>query len=681
MSAPLFKHTPARVHGDVAHDASRLRALLFRAALLLPPLLLLLLSASAPRPCVAQEPAAADNAGASKKTADASKRAGAVEDKPAPRRSNVTGSIKGRVLGEGGEPLSGVAINASRRNSGPVFSPPPTTTTDEEGQFALDGLEPNVYSLGATLPGYIVEPDTQPLSSRNRVRLGDSVTLRMLKGGVITGTVTDASGEPLVAANVRVIKVREIEGRAAPVGLASVRDEPTDDRGVYRIYGLSPGVYVVSAGGMPMWSWWPVPFSDNAPTYYLSGTRDTAVEINVRAGQETAGVDIRFRDERGQRVSGTLVVPQGQSGEEMGGFGVELVHAATGTMMGSTWMSGRENERAFSFEGLSDGDYDVRAQQSTRSGQNSSSPPLRVNVKGADVTGLKLTLVPLANLSGTLSIEPLPEAERALGECKDRKNRILPQETTIFARFDTQALPKNQPRPRAFGSETVPDESGAFTARNLEAGRYRVEVRPADEHFYARSVQLPEAASSPPAASTKPGAARTATNTASTNAASTNTASTNAAPANFSPSRDALDLRPGQQLSGVQIRIAEGAASVGGRVVPAEEGAPLPALLRLYLLPAEREQADNLPRFYEAAPSSADGVFLFRNLAPGRYLVVARTIPLDPSDSTPTRPPFWDAAERLKLRREAEAANVTLDLQPCQRVGDFTVRFPAPANK
>ena len=350
----------------------------------------------------------------------------------------------------------------------------------------------------------------------------------------------------------------------------------------------------------------------------------------------------------------------------MGGFGVEIVHAATGTMLGSTWMSGRENERSFSFEGLSDGDYDVRAQNSTRSGQNSSSPPLRVNVKGADVTGLKLTLVPLANLSGTLFVEPLPEAERALGECKDRKARILPQETAIFARFDPQALPKNQPRPRSNGSETVPDESGAFIARNLEAGRYRVEVRPADEHFYARSVQLPEAASAPLTASTKPGAARTATNAASTNAA----------PANFTPSRDALDLRSGQQLSGVQIRIAEGAASVGGRVVPTEEGAQLPAQLRLYLLPAEREQADNLLRFYEAAPASADGAFVFRNLAPGRYLVFARTIPIDPSDPR-RRPPFWT--------REASSCSARLSRQSrstssCQLVGDFTVRYPS-ANK
>ncbi|MBA3243008.1 MAG: carboxypeptidase regulatory-like domain-containing protein, partial [Acidobacteria bacterium] len=237
MSAPLFKHTPARGHDDAAHDdaASRLRALLFRAAPLPLLLLLLLLSASASRPCVAQEPAAAaDKAGASKKIADASKQAGAAENKPAPRPSNVTGSIKGRVVGEGGEPLQGVTINASRRGGGMLSGPPPMATTDEEGQFALNGLEPNVYGLNVSLPGYVVEPDTPTSSSRSRVRLGDTVTLRMMKGGVITGTVTDASGEPLVGANVRVMRVREMEGRPTPFGSSTVRDELTDDRGIYR---------------------------------------------------------------------------------------------------------------------------------------------------------------------------------------------------------------------------------------------------------------------------------------------------------------------------------------------------------------------------------------------------------------------------------------------------------------
>jgi hypothetical protein len=649
---------------DNRHAASRSRdaaAATLRAMLLCCAALLSLLSAPFVRTSRAQEPAAAATSGASKKTAGAAPSKPSEETQSASSRSGITGSIKGRIVAEGGEPLSGVSIYASsRKNAGPGFRPPQTATSDEEGLFVIKDLEPSVYSINATVPGYVVEPETLPYPSRNRVRLGDNITIRMIKGGVITGTVTDASGEPLVGASVRAFKVRDLESLGLPFQQFGAREEMTDDRGVYRVYGLAPGVYTVSAGGSPMYSWWPVPFADNSPTYYPSGTRDTAAEITVRAGQEATGIDIRFRDERGQRISGLIVIPPLQPGEESGALSVNLIHAATGTYLASAWIAPTENERSFSFEGIADGEYDLSAQQNTRSGSNSISPPLRVTVKGADVTGLKLTPVPLGSVSGTLFIEPLPEAERARVECKEQKARLLPQETAIFVRPDPQPLSKSQPRPRVFGSETTPDEGGAFTSRNLASGRYRVEVRPADENFYARSVQLPDSAATTPATTpaAKPGVARTATPAAVSTA-----------------SREAFDLRPGQQLSGVSVRVAEGAASVGGRVVHAEEGATVPAQTRLYLVPAEREHADNTLRFYETAPSS-DGAFLFRNLAPGRYWLVARAVRLDPTDPTTLRPAFWDAAERLKMRREAETANVSLDLQSCQRVADFTLRYP-----
>lgn len=579
--------------------------------------------------------------------------------------SDSTGKITGRVVGEGGEPLTGVTVYANGRSTGTRSAAAQSDTTDDEGQFVIENLALNVYAINASLPGYVVEPEA-PLPpstpSRNRARVGDNVTVRMLKGGVITGTVTDAAGDPLVGLSVRVIKVRELEGSGAGqlVQSFSARDETTDDRGVYRAYGLASGVYVVAAGGSPTFAWWPVPFGDSAPTFYPSGTRDTAAEVTVRAGQETAGVDIRFRDDRGQRVTGTVTLPPSQAVEDNSSINVNLLHAASGTYVGTSWSSAREVERTFSFEGLADGDYDVTAQHSTRNGLSSFSPPLRVNVRGADVTGLKLTLIPYASLSGTLFIEPLPEAERAAGQCKDRKARTVPQETGIYARFDPQRAPKNQPPARTFGSEATPDEGGAFNIRSLQAGRYRIQVRPADENFYAHSVLLPETA--PPSASAaKPGTPRTA--------------ATASAAASAATPRDSLELRPGQQLSGVNVRVAEGAASFGGRVVPAEDGGQIPSQTRVYLLPAEREHADNTLRFYEATPSS-DGVFAFRNLAPGRYWLVARVVQVDPSDPTTMRPVYWDAAERTKMRREAEAANVPLDLKACQRVTDFTLRYP-----
>src|SRR5205085_2313157 len=106
----------------------------------------------------------------------------------------------------------------------------------------------------------------------------------------------------------------------------------------------------------------------------------------------------------------------------------------------------------------------------------------------------------------------------------------------------------------------------------------------------------------------------------------------------------------------------------GGR-----RGDPERPRLRVHLLPAEREHADDVLRFFETTPG-ADGAFLFKNLPPGRYLLLAR-LAADANDATP-RPASWDADARARLRREAEAANTTVELQPCQRATDFALRFP-----
>src|SRR6185295_10615941 len=72
------------------------------------------------------------------------------------------------------------------------------------------------------------------------------VTLSIHKGGVITGTIRDELGQPMQGATAQVMQYRALtngERRLAQMGAS----ERTDDRGVYRIFGLSPGEYFVAA--------------------------------------------------------------------------------------------------------------------------------------------------------------------------------------------------------------------------------------------------------------------------------------------------------------------------------------------------------------------------------------------------------------------------------------------------
>jgi hypothetical protein len=624
--------------------------------------------ATPPAPVVRQTPAAtpvpqtAQTAGASP-----------ARDDSGTQAKRAANSITGRVLGEDGEPLAGVPVYASLKSYSPGFrATQHMAVADDDGGFRINGLDPGIYSLSTFVPGYV--PEVDPVTGRagGEYKPGDTATVRLVKGGVITGAITDAVGQPVVALGVRAFRVRDLDGRPATPYSTYTGVGKTDDRGIYRIYGLMPGAYVVLAGG-PANSFYGLvpPYQADAPTFYPSSTRDTALEVTVRAGQETTGVDLRYREEQGHSVTGKLVLPAPVS-DPYASISLTLSYASSGLTVGVAYVNFMAPDPPFSFEGVPDGDYDLQATGGGRDGITGASAPQRVSVRGADVTGLHVTLAPMASVSGTLVVERASEAERARAECKGAGAQLPPQETLVTATFDRPASSKSQPGPRVSPTrDATPDDAGAFTVRALEAGRYRLTVRPFDENFYVRSVELPPAA----AQQQRAGAA---TSTSQRAGAATQSAAQSAARAGgaSAPAREVLDLRPGQQLSGVVVRMTEGAAALSGRVVVAADPAQTPPFtsMRVHLLPAEREHADDALRFFEMRPN-LDGSFSFKNLPPGRYLLLARFV--EPTDPTP-RPVSWDADARAKLRREAEAANTTVELQPCQRTTDFVLHFPPP---
>jgi hypothetical protein len=263
-----------------------------------------------------------------------------------------------------------------------------------------------------------------------------------------------------------------------------------------------------------------------------------------------------------------------------------------------------------------------------------------VTVKGADVTGIQLRLVALSELSGRLILEAARETDRPAG-CGG-KPPALPEETLILARREERAPPDDEFPFSPFTSQVVPSGQGQFTIRSLEPTRYRLEVRLPGEGWYLRSVTWP---GSMPTKQPQDAA------------------------------RDGLTLGPGQQLKEVVVTAAEGAAGLRGQVVAATEGQRLPIRLRVHLVPVEREQADNVLRYAEAL-AGRDGKFAFTSLAPGRYWLVARAE--DEALGAPYRPVAWNHTARAKLRREAEAAGVAVELQPCQRLVDYVLRYPQP---
>jgi len=126
-------------------------------------------------------------------------------------------------------------------------------------------------------------------------------------------------------------------------------------------------------------------------------------------------------------------------------------------------------------------------------------------------------------------------------------------------------------------------------------------------------------------------------------------------------------------VTGLTITLAEGAASLRGKLdVPG--GTKLSADLDLYLVPAEKEKADDVLRYF-VGELVEDGMFSADNLPPGCYwlLVQRRSEPERPTTLKLQRP---DASEsRIKLRRAAEVTKTEVELKPCQNLSDYKLQF------
>ena len=137
--------------------------------------------------------------------------------------------------------------------------------------------------------------------------------------------------------------------------------------------------------------------------------------------------------------------------------------------------------------------------------------------------------------------------------------------------------------------------------------------------------------------------------------------------------REGVSLRFGSRVTGLLVTLAEGAASVRGHVAAAE-GEKLPSGLFVYLVPAEREQAENVLRFF-AAPVGDDGSFALGNLPPGLYWALVRPPGERDAQAESRLRASEGREERARLRREGEDAKTGVELKPCQNLSDYRLPF------
>lgn len=549
----------------------------------------------------------------------------------------TTGTISGQIVNERGEPMPGANVfirpmgapNAGR-----------STATDAEGRFRINGLEPSLYVVTGFAPAY-VSPVPELEGSPTYYRIGDTLKVEMIKGGVLTGTVSNANGEPVVGIRVRALRIRDQKGQPVRTPQFGSTERSTDDRGIYRLYGLAPGTYLVSAGGGGGGggSFSLVPYETDVPTYAPSSTRDGATEFNVRGGEET-NVDIRYRSDPGHTVSGTVKLTTAN------GANVMLMPADGGFMPAGGAMQA-PGARGFELTGVGDGDYYIIAMEfpttavaPTTMPDIPVSEPKRITVKGADISGLELIPRPPSSISGRIALEPSKAPE-----CQGKRKPLFAETLVDLQRpeKDTDVL---APFMRMMAGGVAPDPKGAIVFRNLAPGRYRFEARFHARFWYLQSITIGAPSTTTPA--------RTAT-------------------PKVDPAASWTSLKAGEKITDLTITLAEGAASIRGRV-PVAEGASIPAGTAVYLVPAEADKAGDVLRYFVTDVGS-DGTFALNSLPPGRYWsVLQNPVPAEIATLSKLRLPE-SAEARTKLRRTAESQKSDLELKACQTLADYQLSF------
>lgn len=326
---------------------------------------------------------------------------------------DFTASISGRVT-IADKPAAGIRVIASVSNS---FDKRIVgkATTDQDGNYRITGLAAGRFTVAPVARAFVRSLRTGDPNHSSRpmnVSAGEEITnidFKLLRGGVITGRITDADGSPIIGEAVSILPIKTQETESHTTTILSNKAHTTDDRGIYRIYGLFPGTYKVSVGQARPERTSPLyrGGSQYVQTFYPGVSEDSkATLIEIKEGAEVKDTDIRtIKGARGFAVSGRVV--DGTSNQPaanvyVGYSVVQDAQQGIGSMSFSpvaTDVNGK-----FTIEGLQPGHY-IAFTIGISPDNSSYSEGTKFEVMDGDVSGVEIKLSRGATITGVAVIE------------------------------------------------------------------------------------------------------------------------------------------------------------------------------------------------------------------------------------------------------------------------------------
>ena len=483
------------------------------------------------------------------------------------------GSVSGRVtIKENG--VAGVVIGL-RKGVDPISisrDPFVRATTDQQGFYRFTNLAPGNYSITPSVPAYVTakkDPQSKTVLVGEDENV-ENINFALVRGGVITGRVTDADGRPVIEQHIGLYSVENLEKRLPDTPMWFDRQAQTDDRGVYRMFGLTPGRYKVAAGRT----------DDNAynfntlerPSYrqvfYPDATDHTkATVIEVTEGSEANNVDIALG--RAMRIFSASGVAIDDKGMPVPNLRLEVQRTIDQRTEFLNVFAASNSRGEFVIEGLISGKYGISL--GDQSGSDLNAEPLSFDITDQDVGGLTVRLRKAASLTGFVVLE---------NEDKSLLSKLAENQLRAFVA-----------RSGAGNFATSPiGPDGSFRLAGLPGGTINLMLgsimNPVAKGFVIARVERDGIVSQ----------------------------------------SSRLEVKDGEQLTGVRVIVSYGTATVRGMVKLENGSLPEGAAILVRLT----KPGEVLPNFRPLTVADERGHFLIDSLPAGTYEVWA-SIPGTPS--------------------------------------------------
>jgi hypothetical protein len=326
----------------------------------------------------------------------------------------LTGSISGRVTVHD-KGVGGIVVGVRVSDYSPQPPPSIKATTDPDGNYRITGIPAGSYQVSPMAPAYVA---TDPMLQRSRGKNlllsegedVEDVDFTLERGGVISGKITDAGGRPVIEERLTVSPVNQNKNKEQRFGPVNAFGTQTDDRGVYRIYGLAPGQYTLSVGRDDSTYYPSAGFGRVAykRTFYPSATDPAeAKAIEVTEGSEATNIDITLDETLpGFVASGKIV--DGETGRPVPSLRLGVHRIVNNDYAGINGSVSSNSQGEFRLENIPPGKYSAIIMPLP--GSETRADPVPFEVVDRDVTGLLVKTLKGLSISGTVAIEGTKDA-------------------------------------------------------------------------------------------------------------------------------------------------------------------------------------------------------------------------------------------------------------------------------